>query len=90
MKRLTPGTVALAVCLLAGCASDPAGPGPTSDLQIRVRITGGIAGVDYTIRVDGAVGSVVGESCVAGCNFMSGETLVQPTLILYTMAYTDG
>ena len=68
-------TIALVACLLAACSSDPVGPGPTSDLQIRVRITGGIAGVDYTVRVDGASGTLVGESCVAGCSFMTGETL---------------
>ena len=65
--------------LLAGCTSNPVGPGPTSDLQIRVRITGGIAGVDYTVLVDGASSTVVGESCVAGCNFVSGETLAEVT-----------
>ena len=72
-------TVALAIFLLAGCTSDTVGPGPTSDLQIRIRITGGIAGVDYTVLVDGASSTVVGESCVAGCNFLSGETLAGVT-----------
>ena len=72
-------TVALAVFLLAGCTSNTVGPGPTSDLQIRIRLTGGIAGVDYTVLVDGASNTVVGESCVAGCNFLSGETLAGVT-----------
>ena len=72
-------TVALVAFLLAGCTSNAVGPGPTSDLQIRVRTTGGIAGVDFTVLVDGASSTVVGESCVAGCDFVSGETLAAVT-----------
>lgn len=73
--RRCPLALALVACLLAACNSDAVGP--TSDLQIRVRITGGIAGVDYTVLVDGASRTVVGESCVTGCAFVSGETLAE-------------
>ena len=72
---LSASAAVLLACLLVAC-SDPVGPGPTSDMQIRVHVTGGFAGVDYTILVDGASRAVVGESCVNGCDFSSGEILM--------------
>jgi hypothetical protein len=34
-----------------------------------------LAGVDYAIFVDGTAGTIVGESCSAGCDFESGQIL---------------
>lgn len=74
------GAALLAAVLLAGCSSsDPADTGPGDDVQIRFHITGGIAGVDYAILVDGPAGVVLGESCGNGCSFQSGEVIVAVT-----------
>jgi hypothetical protein len=48
----------------------------TRDVQIRFHISGGIAGIDYALLVDGSSGSVLGESCSNGCSFDAGDTLL--------------
>jgi hypothetical protein len=62
---------------LAGCDSSPAAPVPATDVEIRLHVTGGIAGVDFAILVDGSSGSVLGESCTNGCDFQAGETVME-------------
>lgn len=75
--RLTRGAVlAAAAVTLGACSSDPTAPSPSEDVQIRLHVTGGIAGVDYAIVVDGGTLSVLGESCVNGCSFETGQTIM--------------
>jgi len=55
-----------------GTATDP---GESGSALIRLHVTGGFAGVDYTLFVDGPGGTVVGESCLSGCDFRDGAIL---------------
>jgi len=66
----------LAFQAVAGCSStEIAGPDPSS-LAIRLEVSGGLIGVDYTIVVDGQHGVALGEVCVRGCDFAPGSVLV--------------
>jgi hypothetical protein len=77
-RRLTGGGLLVAATLTLGaCSSDPTVPSPSDDVQIRLHVTGGLVGVDYAIVVDGATLSVLGESCVNGCSFPSGQTIME-------------
>jgi hypothetical protein len=61
---------------LTACASDsPFVPVPPEDVAITLSVSGGFAGVEYTIEVDGAAGAVRGVSCVAICDFEAGQVL---------------
>jgi len=69
-------TSILALCLLlSACLEGAVGPVMDGDPEIRLHVTGGFAGVDYTILVDGPQREVVGESCVNGCDFEDGQIL---------------
>lgn len=58
-----------------GCLDGPTNLADLGELEIGLRVTGGFAGVDYTILVDGAQREVVGESCISGCDFETGAVL---------------
>jgi hypothetical protein len=60
---------------LAECLESSTGPEGSGPARIRLHVTGGFAGVDYTIYMDGPGGVVVGESCVAYCDFQDGDVL---------------
>lgn len=75
--RLTRICVSAAVVVAAAaCSSNPTAPVPSDDVRIRIHVTGGFAGVDYALVVDGATLSVLGESCVNGCTFETGQTIM--------------
>ncbi len=61
--------------LLSACLENSTGLAGEEDLEIRVRVTGGFAGVDYTILVDGVRRAVIGEECLNGGDFGAGQTL---------------
>jgi hypothetical protein len=62
---------------ITACASDsPFAPVPPEDVTITLSVSGGFAGVEYTVEVDGAAGAVQGVSCVAICDFEPGQVLV--------------
>jgi hypothetical protein len=68
------------VLFLPSCTPDPVGPSLTALEavpleEIRMRVTGGFAGVDYTVVLDGSTGSLRGEKCRAGCGFQDGDVL---------------
>lgn len=44
-------------------------------MQILLHVTGGFAGADYTVLLDGKARSFVGVRCVSLCDFDDGETL---------------
>lgn len=72
--------VALSLSLLSlGCLEGSTGPLGGGAPQVLLRVTGGIAGVDYTLFLDGPRGEVVGELCVSGCSFRDGDILVGVT-----------
>lgn len=65
----------LQAAFMSGCLQGHTGPPEATDPEIRLRVSGGLAGVEYTVRVDGPKREVVGESCVSGCDFQEGELL---------------
>lgn len=87
-KGMTTSTKVLAlVALLAwgtGCTSTSiSGPADPDQVVLDVRVTGGIAGVDYRIRIDGT-DREVDVTCASGC-FSS----YQPFLALTSAQWTD-
>ena len=48
-------------------------------MEVRFRVTGGFAGADYAVALDGASGFLVGVSCLNLCDFQAGEVLVTLT-----------
>lgn len=72
--RVAPLAVFLVVCL-AACDDSPSRP--HEDLpQITLTVTGGLAGADLTLHVDGEEGVARGVRCVSLCGFVPGETLM--------------
>lgn len=61
--------------VLLGCLEGSTGPVRGGPPEIHLRVTGGVAGVDYSILVDGPMGQVVGEECISGCAFEAGDIL---------------
>lgn len=69
---------------LAGCTSSSiSGPETPSEVSLDVRVTGGIAGVDYRLRVDGA-DRVVRLDCTLGCPPTAGP--LAPSVIALSEA----
>jgi hypothetical protein len=70
----------LFLCILVqGCIQDPVSVSGGGQMEVRLRMTGGIAGADYTVLLDGKERRLVGESCVHLCDFEDGETLASLT-----------
>lgn len=69
------GTLLFLALLPFGCSTDPVNLAPEESPQIRLHVTGGFAGADYTISLDGLAGEVRGESCISFCQFEAGEVL---------------
>lgn len=67
---------ALVVAALLGCGGDPIFPNPHT-VGVEARVTGGLAGIDYTVGIDGQTGNVIGVSCVAHCSFEDGQVLLR-------------
>ena len=61
--------------LVQACLQDPLSLSGGGDMEIRLRVTGGLAGADYSILLDGDAGSLVGESCINLCDFDQGDVL---------------
>jgi hypothetical protein len=74
MKPTT--TSVLAICLLlSACVQGTLAPSSGVEPEILLHVTGGIAGVDYTLLVDGPQREVVGKICVNGCDFEADQIL---------------
>jgi hypothetical protein len=58
-----------------GCLSDPVSVSGGGGMEVRLHVSGGFAGADYTLVLDGRSRSLVGESCVSLCDFQAGEIL---------------
>ena len=52
------------------------GPVEPDEVSITLTVTGGLAGVDYSFRVDGQAREVRGVRCVSFCDFTPGEVLL--------------
>lgn len=65
------------VVMAVGCgASHPLAPVDPDEVTITLGVSGGFAGVSYTISVDGAEREVVGVSCESFCSFAPGDVLL--------------
>jgi hypothetical protein len=67
----------IAAQALVGCyGSGALAPVIPEDVTITLAVSGGFAGVQYAIVVDGATGEVRGLSCQASCDFEAGAVIV--------------
>jgi hypothetical protein len=74
--RVNRVVVMAGACLALSCWGDPTGLSSPGDLpRVRLRVTGGLAGADYAVVLNGSSGELVGESCKRLCDFKAGETL---------------
>lgn len=46
-----------------------------SRMEVRIQVSGGFAGADYALVLDGALRTLVGESCRSLCDFSDGQLL---------------
>lgn len=76
LKKLAMAlTLPILVAAVHGCLRDPLSVSGGGGMEIRLHVTGGLAGADYTVVLDGTARSLVGESCINLCDFQAGETL---------------
>ena len=76
MKKSAPALIlSVFFLLLQACIQDPVSVSGGGEMEIRLHVTGGFAGADYVVFLDGASSSLVGESCVNFCDFTDGEVL---------------
>ena len=77
MKRIPGWSIASALfwAALMGCTQTPVGSEPSRDMEVRLQVSGGFAGVNYSVFLDGPSGVLVGESCGSGCSFEAGDVL---------------
>jgi hypothetical protein len=73
-RARTVAAAVLGTLICTACGSDPKEP-VAENVYIEVRVTGGIAGADYTYAVDGAAYEARGVSCVNLCDFEPGDVL---------------
>lgn len=73
--RFLPPIAILPLFLLSGCLGSSTGPSGEGPGRIRLEVSGGFAGVEYTLFLNGPSGTVVGEVCEVGCDFEDGEVL---------------
>jgi hypothetical protein len=52
------------------------GPVDPTEVTITLATSGGIAGIDYAVRVEGDSGEVRGVRCANGCEFSAGDLLL--------------
>jgi hypothetical protein len=71
--------IPLLVLSIQGCLQDPASVTGGQDMQIRIQVSGGFAGADYAVILDGADRILVGDSCSVLCNFTKGQVLASLT-----------
>lgn len=64
--RLRPLPYLVLLLGLAACTSSVSGPEPVGDVSLDIQVTGGIAGVDYRLRVNGT-DRLVRLECSASC-----------------------
>lgn len=76
---MSPRSITLAPLVLfaaAGCGSGLLLPVPAEEVTVTLAVSGGIAGVSYSIVVDGAAGEVRGGACDSFCDWEPGDLLL--------------
>lgn len=64
--------------LMAACNETPTAA-QNSDAIISLDTTGGFAGVDFAVLVDGPAGEVIGQRCTSFCDWENGDVLAEVT-----------
>ena len=64
---------------LCGCNQDPSGVSDQEEVTIFLRVSGGFAGADYSVLLDGDRRTLTGVTCVSLCDFGDGELLLNLT-----------
>jgi hypothetical protein len=72
--RRYPMLAVCAVLALAACKTEIVGFSDADVIVLRMDVTGGIAGVDYTFELQDD-GAVLGIRCARVCDFLPGDTL---------------
>lgn len=88
-KRPFPIFLLLALSWVGqACINDPVSVQSGGGLKVTLHVSGGIAGADYTLNLDGETGELIGESCVSVCDFSDGEILQTLTIdqVVYVRA----
>ena len=76
MKKVFPLVVLFFLSLASSaCLQDPLSVSGGGEMQVKLRVTGGLADADYLVLLDGEERSLVGVSCVNLCSFSDGEVL---------------
>lgn len=79
MVAATKSLIALLPALLFMACSDTPTEALNSDAIISLDTTGGFAGVDFAVLVDGPAGEVIGTRCVSFCDWEDGDVLAAVT-----------
>jgi len=76
MKKLAQTLLlCLAALSLQSCIQDFTSVSGGGEMEIRIHVSGGLAGADYVVVLDGASRSLIGESCINLCDFTDGQLL---------------
>jgi hypothetical protein len=78
-SRFLLAAAAVLLPALPQACADPLHPHYDDGEEIRLRVTGGLTGIDYTVVLNAATGLLLGESCVDLCDFTSGQVLANLT-----------
>jgi hypothetical protein len=75
--KLGLGVWGLAVACGVQACGGPTAPEHGEDVRIVLSVTGGFAGVDWQLTIDGRAGEIVGDRCGGGldCDWAAGEVL---------------
>lgn len=65
----------LVAALLAACNQSPTGIRYDEELDITLQVSGGFAGAEFTVLLDGSSAVLRGISCVNLCDFQAGEVI---------------
>ncbi|MGH7540398.1 MAG: hypothetical protein ACRELC_05320, partial [Gemmatimonadota bacterium] len=80
--------LATAILVVAGAqrCDESTAPDRAEEVRIELAVSGGFAGVDWLVTIDGAAGRIVGERCrrALDCDWSEGEVLatVEPERLL--------
>ena len=75
-RRAFPALLLLIlVPLFQACIEDPVSLPGGGSMEVRLHVTGGVAGADYEVFLDGGSGILTGLACRSVCDFQPGQVL---------------
>lgn len=77
MRRIGFAALIAAACIVSAGCSSTTEPPAGEDIHIILSVSGGIAGVDWQVTLDGLAGRLIGDRCRANldCDWEDGEVL---------------